>query len=174
MAKAASTAAADTGERIPAVVDLRKKCREMPTRAPGDDPVARAEAAMQKLSGSFRIWIEDEIEMLEAAWTKVGETGMQDDEAREAFYRRVHDIKGQGATLGFPLAATVAASLCALFEELPAGQAIPEMLINQHVDAMRAIVREDARDESNRIGAALASRLTDVTREFITAAQSRA
>ncbi len=35
---------------------------------------------------------------------------------REALFRAAHDIKGQAATLGFPLAAAVADSLCRLIE----------------------------------------------------------
>ena len=40
-------------------------------------------------------------------------------------------------------------------------------LVNQHVDSIRAIVRERAKDEQNRVGAALTQTLLDVTEAYL-------
>ena len=48
-------------EIIRATVDLRKKVREIPIRSPEDDPVRRAEAALEVLSKHFDDWMEDEV-----------------------------------------------------------------------------------------------------------------
>ena len=44
---------------------------------------------------------------------------------------------------------------------------MPERLIEQHIQAIRAIVAEDARDEHDQIANALAKQLTDVTDDYI-------
>ncbi|SON55448.1 Hpt domain protein [Hartmannibacter diazotrophicus] len=160
---------AEQMEIIPPQVDLRRKVRVLPTKAGVDDAVARAEAAIKKLSTSFNVWIEDEIDQIDSAWETLQSAGLDDDEACQTFYRRAHDLRGLALTLGFPLAGQVAASLCLLFEELPSPTMIPELLVRQHVEAIRAIVRENAREENDRIGAALAEKLLEVTREFIQA-----
>ena len=78
-----------------------------------------------------------------------------------------HDIKGEAATFGYPLAADVAENLCRLIEHTPDACRVPPALIDQHVDAIRAIIREDAREPGDAVGAALAARLRQVTDEFL-------
>ncbi|WP_181703218.1 Hpt domain-containing protein [Chthonobacter albigriseus] len=147
--------------------DLRKKVREIPGSNPADDPVARAEAALKTLSVQFDGWMEAEVDTIAArrlAWAK---TDYADGPKREEFYRSVHDLKGQAATLGFPLAAHVAGSLCSLLERLPGPSLLPLPLIEQHVDAVRAIFREKAKSETDRIGQELAHALTKVADEYL-------
>jgi len=69
---------------------------------------------------------------------------------REEFFRAAHDIKGQAATFGYPLAAEVADSLCRLVEHAPDQQCVPPALIDQHVDGVRAIMRKDAVQPATR------------------------
>lgn len=154
-------------EIIEARNDLRAKVREIRVRSPEDDPVARAEAALGALSQHFDGWMADEVaRMVERrdAWLAAG---AGPGEARDGFHRAVHDLKGQASTLGFPLAARVAASLCTLLERTDPETAIPEPLVASHVEAIRAIFREKARDESDRIGAALAESLDRLTEGFV-------
>ncbi len=51
----------DSTEYIEAKNDLRKKVREIRRRSPADDPVKRAEAALQILSTHFDDWMLDEV-----------------------------------------------------------------------------------------------------------------
>jgi Hpt domain. len=173
MGEAAEELDLEGGERIPSQVDLRKKVREVRGKGPADDPVAKAEAALKRLSTSFLVWIEDEITRIETAWRHLVATGISDRENRLALYRAAHDLKGQAATLGFPLVGRVAASLTTLLEQLPPSVAMPELLVSQHVDAMRAIVRENAREPDNEIASMLAARLEDVTGDFVRTVQAK-
>jgi HPt (histidine-containing phosphotransfer) domain-containing protein len=78
------------------------------------------------------------------------------------FHRAAHDIRGQATTLGFPFASRVAASLCLLLEDLPAEKlkAPPfDRLIDQHVDAIRAITREGVAKAKHPVGEALTAEL---------------
>ena len=134
--------------------------------AAADDPVARAEAALAELSTEFTGWMNDECEQLDKARADVRRNGLAVQQ-REALFRASHDIKGQAATLGFPLASAVADSLCRLLEHTPDLNKIPLAIIDQHVDAIRAIVREHSRADIAAIGNALTGKLRTVTDEFL-------
>src|SRR5215469_2242002 len=76
----------------------------------GDDPVARAEAALAQLSGEFSAWMHAECEALDRARRGALAAGMAEPQ-RATLFRAAHDIKGQAATFGFPLVCAVAESL---------------------------------------------------------------
>ncbi len=131
-----------------------------------DDPVARAEAALAQLSGEFATWMHAECERLEAARREVGRQGFT-KKTHDELFRAAHDIKGEAATFGFPAVAGVADSLCRLLEHTPDMTRIPLALVDQHVDAVRAIAREHARTDLAEIASALTRRLREVTDEFL-------
>jgi hypothetical protein len=78
-------------------------------------------------------------------------------------------VKGDSATFGYPLVVPAADSLCRLLEHTPDLTKIPLAIVDQHVDAMRAIVREYARADIVQVAAALTNRLRQVTDEFLVA-----
>jgi chemotaxis protein histidine kinase CheA len=87
--------------------------------------------------------------------------------ARNDLFRAAHDIKGQAATFGYPYAADAAESLCRILDHAPNPQRIPVDLINQHVDGVCAIIRENERDAENHIAITLATTLRRVADEFL-------
>ena len=131
-----------------------------------DDPVARAEAALVELSSEFADWMRAECERLETARQAFVGTGMT-KRAYDELFRAAHDIKGEAVTFGYPEAAGVAESLCRLLEHTPEIERIPLKLIDQHVDAVRAITREHARPDLSFVAGALVQKLRDVTDEFL-------
>jgi HPt (histidine-containing phosphotransfer) domain-containing protein len=137
-----------------------------PATAGDDNPVARAEAALVGLSSEFSSWMQSECERLEAARKDVRHLGFNRN-THDALFRSVHDIKGEAATFGFPEIAGVADSLCRLLEHSPVIAQIPVKLVDQHVDAVRAIIREHARPDVAIVAGALTKKLRDVTDEFL-------
>ncbi len=133
---------------------------------PHDDPIARAEAALAQLSSEFSTWMQAECDRLEAARRDVGSLGFT-EVTHDALFRAAHDIKGEAATFGYPRAAGVVESLCRLLEHTPDMQRIPLALVDQHVDAARAIIREYARADLAEIAGTLTQRLREVTDEFL-------
>ena len=111
-----------------------------------DDPVARAEAALVELSIEFSSWMQVECERLETARQDFLRLGFV-EKTHDALFRAAHDIKGEAATFGYPEVAGVAESLCRLLEHSPQMAGIPTKLVVQHVDAVRAIIREHARPD---------------------------
>jgi HPt (histidine-containing phosphotransfer) domain-containing protein len=131
-----------------------------------DDPVGRAEAALAELSSEFSGWMESECDRLEAARQDVKRYGFT-QKSHEVLFRAAHDIKGEAGTFGYPAVAGIANSLCRLIEHTPDMQRIPLPLLDQHVDAVRAVVREYGRPDLLNAATALTRRLREVTDEFL-------
>lgn len=147
---------------------LRKAVSTTPFAAGEDDPVARAERALAELSSEFGSWMETECDRLDQARRTIIASGFT-KAAKEKLFHAAHDIKGEAATLGFPLVAAVADSLCRLIEYTPDAMRIPIKLVDQHVDAVRAIHREYSRSNAEELAALLTGRLREVTDEFLIA-----
>jgi len=146
---------------------LKKAVQKVQPEARIDfDPVARAEAALAELADDFTKWMDQECERLDTARVAMRANGINQG-TRDALFLAAHDIKGQAATFGFPLVMPVADSLCRLIEHTPDMKRIPLNLVDQHVDAARAITHKNARGDSELVAARLAEKLRTVTEEFL-------
>jgi hypothetical protein len=148
----------------PDTSSLRRKLKSSKTGDP--DPVALAEQALAAISDEFSTWMHDECERLDAARRKVRQIGLS-KETRQELFLAAHDVKGDSGTFGFPEVVPAADSLCRLLEHTPDLAKIPLAIVDQHVDAVRAIVREHARRDIGAIAAALTAKLRIVTDEFL-------
>jgi hypothetical protein len=147
--------------------DTSKLRRMLRPAQPGEaDPIAAAEEALKAISGDFNSWMHDECERLDTARHKVKKSGLFKATQQELFLA-AHDLKGDAVTLGFPECAPAADSLCRLLEHSPDLTKIPLAIIDQHVDAIRAIVREHNRADIGAIATALTGKLRAVTDEFL-------
>jgi HPt (histidine-containing phosphotransfer) domain-containing protein len=145
---------------------LRRAVRQVSGKEAFDDPVARAEAALATLSSEFAGWMDSESERLDAARREVKAKGF-DKYTYQALFHAAHDIKGEAATFGYAFVAASADSLCRLIEHTPDMTHIPMALVDQHVDAMRAIIREKERADIGRIADQLTRKLREVTDEWL-------
>jgi len=130
------------------------------SRFGGIDPaaLAKAEAALQSLSSQFDQWLNDELVKLDSARARVQSEGYTPATA-ETLYLRAHDLKGLGTTYGYPLITRVGASLCKLTDDAEVRMKAPLPLIDAHIDAIKAIVRDEIKDEAHPVGAVLAAEL---------------
>jgi chemotaxis protein histidine kinase CheA len=149
--------------------DTRKLRKSLRQSLPGEpDPIESAERALGRLSGDFAAWMKEECERLDAARRQVRNNELS-QETSQGLFLAAHDIKGDGKTFGFAEVARAADSLCRLIEHSPDLKKIPLSIIDQHVDAIRAIVREHARPDIAQIAGALTAKLRTVTDEFLIA-----
>jgi hypothetical protein len=134
-------------------------------RATGLDPsmLARAEAALKSLSGQFSQWLNDEIAKLDSAREDIQVKGLN-NQTSETLYMRAHDLKGLGGTYEFPIVTRLAGSLCQLLDDAEKRSAAPLFLIDAHIHAIKAAVRDNIRDDQNPIGRALAEALEQQVR----------
>jgi len=145
---------------------LRKAVSLQPLMPGEEDPVARAEKALAELSTEFATWMETECQRLDVARREIDNAGFNKF-TKDALFHAAHDIKGEAATFGFPAVADAADSLCRLIELTPDIKRIPITLVDQHVDAVRAIYREYSRSDAEELARLLTGKLRDVTDEFL-------
>ena len=130
------------------------------------DPVERAEAALAELAADFSVWMNQELARLDAARNAVKASGVTPGN-RDVLFRAAHDIKGEAATFGYSAVALAAESLCRLIEHAPDPDRIPSALIEQHVDAVRAIHREYRHSDAQKLATALTRQLREVVDDFL-------
>ena len=113
--------------------------------------IAKAEAALKSLSGNFAQWLQDEITKLEAARETVRTDGAS-PQTLEGLYMRAHDLKGLGTTYGYPLITRISASLCKLTDDAEKRSRAPMSLVDAHIEAIRAAVRDDIKTDDHPVG----------------------
>ena len=134
-----------------------------------DDPVARAEKALEGLSGEFKTWMAVEADRLSAAYDAIRSDGYT-PENRDELFRAAHDIKGDAATFGFPSAGAAAESLCRIIEHAPDLSEAPPDLIMHHINAVQAIVRQRTKLDTVAMATELSRQLRGIADEFLTRA----
>ncbi len=122
------------------------------------DAIAKAEEALKAMSAQFGQWLQDEITKLDAAQAAVRAEGYTPRTA-EGVYFRAHDLKGLGATYQYPLVTRLAGSLCKLLDDPARRMAAPVVLIDAHIDAIRAVVRDQIQTDDHPTGRILAETL---------------
>jgi hypothetical protein len=141
------------------------------TSEPGEiamDVIEKAEAALAALKDEFGGWMDSECAQLEAARQALHHAGPSGPTVKVLFLAS-HDIKGDAATLGFPLAGRLAGSLCRLLDHAPDPRRCPIVLIDRHVEAIRAVVRESVRDMNQPLGSEIAEQLAILVEKFLAA-----
>ena len=120
--------------------------------------IAKAEAALKSLSGNFAQWLQDEITKLDAAQAGIREKGLNVETAEELYFR-AHDLKGLGSTYQYPLVTRLAGSLCKLLDNPGKRMEAPLVLLDAHIDAIKAVVRDEIQTDDHPVGKILAETL---------------
>jgi len=120
--------------------------------------IAKAEAALKSLASNFTQWLADEITKLEAARLQVKTVGPT-IETMENLYLRAHDLKGLGTTYGYQLITRIAGSLCRMIDDKEKRAATPLELVDAHIDAIKAAVRDDIKSDEHPVGSVLVEEL---------------
>jgi hypothetical protein len=120
--------------------------------------IAKAEAALKAMSAQFGQWLNDEIVKLDQAQADIRAKGYTPETA-EALYFRAHDLKGLGATYQYPLVTRIAGSLCRLMDDTDKRMQAPLAILDAHVDAIRAVVRDEIQTDEHPVGRDLAETL---------------
>lgn len=129
------------------------------------DAVARAEAALAELSSQLDGWLREEVRRLDAAHEAA--RAAPTAESLAGLYARAHDLKGLGATYGFPLVGRIAASLCRVMDAPDKRAQAPAALIDAHVEAIRTTIGGDMRAVDHPEGVRLADGLEQRTRALV-------
>jgi chemotaxis protein histidine kinase CheA len=164
---------AETHQVIKTASDLREKCiRQGNANDAAQQAIANAEQALDELSVNFDEWMQTESDLLSTAYEAARIATFSPEPLNELF-QAAHNLKGQATTLGYPFADEICASLCRLIDTLPDKSRLPKILVDQHVSAVAALVKEKAKGTDNPKASVLAKRLRDVTNDFLNQESSR-
>ncbi len=130
--------------------------------------IAKAEAALQKMSGQFGDWINEELNHLLAAWAAY-EKASGSPATKNELHRRAHDLKGLAPTYGYPLVGRICATLCKLTGDEYGDISAPLILLKAHVDAVKAAVHGKLMGADHPVGLALIAELEAQTKQIIKA-----
>ena len=141
------------GQMIPASNSLKLKAG---SRFGGIDPaaLAKAEAALKGLANNFDQWMADELTKLDVARERIKAEGYNAETA-EGLYFRAHDLKGLGATYGYPIVTSIAGLLCRLIDDPTTRLRAPLFLLDAHIDAIKAAVRGQIKENDHPVAQAL-------------------
>ena len=148
----------NSGQMIPPPNALKLKVGGGRLGAIDPAAIAKAEAALKSLANNFSQWLADEITKLEAARQQVRSQGAT-IETMENLYLRAHDLKGLGTTYGYQLITRIAGSLCRLIDDKEKRALAPLDLVDAHIDAIKAAVRDDIKTDDHPVGRVLVEEL---------------
>ncbi len=148
----------NSGQMIQPATALRLKVGGSRLGTIDPSAIAKAEAALKSLASNFSQWLADEITKLEAARQQVKEQGIS-VETMANLYLRAHDLKGLGTTYGYQLITRIAGSLCRMIDDKEKRATTPLELVDAHIDAIKAAVRDDIKSDEHPVGRVLVEEL---------------
>ncbi len=146
--------------------DTRLQARALRAGSPADiaQLLNDAEAALSALRGEFDRWLENEVERLGAMAAEYEAAPTQAN--LDLLYRALHDVRGNAATFGNPLAARIADAACKLVE---AAGMVPAAIMGAHVQAVQAVVREKAAEATHPVASLILAELSALGRKILPA-----
>lgn len=111
------------------------------------EALARAEAALDRLSRDYPRWLRADIAAARACLTPPAD--------RDRLYTIIHDIKGQAGSFGYPLVSRIGQDLCRMLTE----DAPPPERITPLLEAMEIIIDHGLTDDGGEMGRELLARL---------------
>jgi hypothetical protein len=127
--------------------------------------LARAGAAIRRLSDNGETWLQLELDKLNAARECIRADGYTADTA-ECMFGRALDLKGLGETCGYPVVTEIADSLCRLIGDPTKRLSVPLFLLDAHISRIKSAVDGVLRDIADANATALLDRLRGLVHEY--------
>jgi len=138
------------------------KAKAPPTARILSEAIEAAEAAVAELSKDYPRRAGEKVSELDRAFEALPAAGDARD-AVEALFAIAHEIRGEGGTFGFPLAAAIAANLCAILEDQDQiGKTLREA-IRVHIDSLKLVLSQPIKGDGGEQGAELLHGLQKVS-----------
>lgn len=145
---------------------LQKKVRKTSPLA-NQVMIARAEESIEKIKIFHPDWLQDDVAALTSAFCEFQHTPSEKTLGR--LYRASHDLRGQAALFDYPLISQVAHLLCDLIETFSDVSRPPLPLMNLHVEAIRAVLRDRIKYSENEVAQELVRELERQDRQSVAA-----
>ncbi|MDJ0951565.1 MAG: hypothetical protein QNJ94_21855 [Alphaproteobacteria bacterium] len=132
----------------------------------------RANKLLRTMDQDYTEWVEQDLAALKQCLADV--KGDPDDiQAHlKEFYRRTHDMKGQGELFGYPLITEVGESLCRFLRQIETPGPKELNVIEHHVDALTVVVLNRIQGDGGATGRELTLGLQTAVQKLIAAEPS--
>lgn len=127
------------------------------------DALRRAEDVVTKVAGEFEGILAEELSDLDVLMTEYKADPNPDTLNR--LFRRVHNLRGQGTTLGFPLITRIGTSFCGYVIERDQSKPINQDLIEKHLQALHIVLKEKRANEGDTVALKVAEALEQLVQQ---------
>lgn len=137
---------------------LRAKVGKAP---PGDAEAvfAAADRAVMQKAGLFLDHARGELASMRTTLHQAVTEADKRAESLDRVYTIAHDLKGQGASFGYPLITKVGGLLCQYLKSRRANDAQGLRIVAAHIEALGLIVEHKIGGDGGKLGAAMTERL---------------
>lgn len=127
--------------------------------AVSEEALQKANAALEKLAEDYPDWVAAQVAELRALHGRMVDTPETRRKTLDAIRIMAQEIKGQGATFGYPLVSTFALSL-----QECSGPAAPLSdshveVVKAHVDSIGAVIKDRVKGSGGQVGKELTQQL---------------
>jgi chemotaxis protein histidine kinase CheA len=129
------------------------------------DAIAKADAIVQNVAKEFEAGLDSEFAELDKLFEKYKASDDADD--LDAVFRRIHNLRGQGTTLGFPLISRIGSSFCRYMIERDQSAPINKPLVEQHLAALRCVYTQHIEDAGDELSQQVAASLEKAVDQFL-------
>jgi CheY-like chemotaxis protein len=132
------------------------------------DQLESMETELETFSEDFMDWTAEYVGQLEQLYKAASELPV---EKRKATFNKIsmiaHELRGQGGVFGYPLISNIAESLFDLTHQMLDRSDDSLQLIKEHLDTLKAVMREKIRGDGGAIGVAVMQALKKANLKFI-------
>ena len=132
-----------------------------------DEMAAEAETALQEIKDGYEAVVQEDVRRIDDAITKAMEEPASAPAALEEVFGICHDIKGQAASLGYPLLTAIAQSLCHFISASEPAALKGIDVVGVHTRAMGTVVGHKIRGDGGEIGKKLLGALDAAVKKAI-------
>ena len=134
---------------------------------PLKETLARAEEATTALRANYPEWARIDVDQAQAILAAATSEPDRRREHLDLVYAAMHNIKGQGASFGYPLVTRIAQSLCKLLGAKHDIGGPMLRVVQAHVDALKLVLDQKIEGPGGETGEKLASRLEALADELV-------
>ena len=122
-----------------------------------NDALQRAEEALARIADEFDGLLAEELAALDELMADYMVS--KSSETLDKLFRRIHNLRGQGTTLGYPLVTRIGSSFCGYLIERNPDRPLRPDLVEQHLKALHIVMKEGKNADADSTAHAVAEAL---------------
>lgn len=150
------------GQVIKPPKPLSRKVRPFGGPTP-EEAISRADRSVVRVRGEFVASMEDDVVELDRLYGEYRQD--RSPETLNRIFRIAHNLRGLGATFHYELMTRLGTSMCRYITELPEGKTLEPVLLQVHIQAMKAVVRSHMEGAGDKISRDVATTLDLIVRK---------